>query len=393
MGGFHSICGRKKANPRYQISHQTSTLLKLSDGSTFQEGAPIKRTANVLLIQGIAPGGSTVIIKKYTLKSIQIPDLESINTMIEILNKWNHPNLVRYYIADYNKSNNDLIFISEYIPFNFEKILLKTQKKDQIKRYIRDILGLLKFLYSKKITDVNLKASNIMITKSETIKIRDYIANDYLSSVVTQPNHREDAKKEDKEIFYRNNDFIELAKILKEFYKISQYVQIDAKISKHLVDFICMLEKSSLIDHKDLIFEELLVHPFFSEKEEKNGDHFPVLSSENQAHVLTKKKGSQPFVSEAAFMTHELNEEDETKDRDFAEVFYKEVIKKNLETKDPGLEFSRRVKNLSLLQNSEAPMIDSKKVTSKRSIDEDASLQIKAKHDELLKKMMEQFNS
>lgn len=109
--------------------------------------------------------------------SKHIPKITSLINEIQILNKSDHLNVIKFLGIDISTKTNETFLIYEATSEGSIKSIIEkyqTPKLSIVKDYLRQILEGLNYLHSKGTVHRNLKCSNILVDKRGQIKISDF---------------------------------------------------------------------------------------------------------------------------------------------------------------------------------------------------------------------------
>ena len=176
----------KKACNSPQVSHK-STLLSLSESTSLfiQENLDLKLEKSLSIndrskiFQVIDPKGSNLC-----LKIVKLPAWESagevlsrLKEKIQISSRWPSNDLLIHYTSVHaNIQTNEIYFLSELCPRNFEDISSLPYSEKQIRDFVSQIVETLFFLQEQNFSLTNLKTENILIDSKGKIRIRDFIS-------------------------------------------------------------------------------------------------------------------------------------------------------------------------------------------------------------------------
>jgi tRNA A-37 threonylcarbamoyl transferase component Bud32 len=170
---------------------EKETPLSLSSSSSSDDEDDNNILSNYLIKSVIYSGVNSVVFhainiiddKEYAIKRIlcnfKKKKLAIIENEIKILKIVDHVCIVKFYEVLYDKENNFVYLIFEYI--NGEPILkslsdYKYEKIEgrRIKKFIRQILSALFYLHHNKIAHMDLKPDNILIDKYDNVYLIDF---------------------------------------------------------------------------------------------------------------------------------------------------------------------------------------------------------------------------
>jgi serine/threonine protein kinase len=124
--------------------------------------------------------GELIAIKSSKLSSNPLKaerELMRIRQEIMILTALDHPNIIKYFQADYCYEQNYVDIILEYVPSGSMKDLLlkyKNFSEQVIKIYTKQLLSGLDYLHTNGVVHRDLKSANVLITEDSTLKLTDF---------------------------------------------------------------------------------------------------------------------------------------------------------------------------------------------------------------------------
>jgi len=115
-------------------------------------------------------------VKIMNLKKLE-EHLDSIREEIAILNKLDHPNVVKYYETYIDKKF--IYLVMEYIDGGelFEKIAKQENQvfsEDMAARYMKKLFSALNHMHAQGIVHRDIKPENILLTKHDELKLVDF---------------------------------------------------------------------------------------------------------------------------------------------------------------------------------------------------------------------------
>jgi len=137
----------------------------------------IGRGSSSIVYKGIGLlTGEKVAIKQIYCKGLRPIEMEHLRTEIEIMKKVNHKNIIRLVDVINNQDDNIIYIITEFCDKGTLQDILIDQdlNESKIQTYIRQIAEGLRYLQSFNVVHRDLKLSNILLTKDNTIKIADF---------------------------------------------------------------------------------------------------------------------------------------------------------------------------------------------------------------------------
>ncbi len=151
-------------NLKYAISYIDEYCPKLSN----------KNLKDFSIIKSVGKGAYGEVYLTYEKQSNIICVLKIIKNLnmkeIEIQSKLCHPNIVKIY--GYFQKDNKLYIIQEYI--SGKDLTCGKYPIDKVKKYIRQLSEVLKYLQSQKIIHKDIKPQNIIINNLDNIKLTDF---------------------------------------------------------------------------------------------------------------------------------------------------------------------------------------------------------------------------
>jgi hypothetical protein len=273
MGKTISLCNQK--SPSRNNLLPSTNLLVMPDGSQYQINKKLSTAdSKVKTERAFAPGGKTVVIKRYPLREGAEVDIDSIEQAINIANSWQHNHLVQYHSVSFDRGLNELIIISDYNANTFEEFY-KLTTPAQVKQILSGLIQTLQFLIAeKKIAQVNLKKSNLLAKPNGTVVLRDYLLNGYLEYLVLGKN----ATRGNDGLFQQTNELDKLMEIIKGFYRFDERgVPLEIRNLKPLMT---LLDKEKDKRPEDIDWEAILSHPFFIEKDTPRTNHDKKINTE-----------------------------------------------------------------------------------------------------------------
>jgi mitogen-activated protein kinase kinase kinase ANP1 len=124
--------------------------------------------------------GELLAVKTYSLSVDEAKidkELMNIKRELSILRCLDHPNIIKYFQADYSVETDSIDILMEYIPSGCMNSLIKKYKSfgdGIIRNYTKQLLEGLNYLHSFKIVHRDLKSANILITEYGTLKLTDF---------------------------------------------------------------------------------------------------------------------------------------------------------------------------------------------------------------------------
>lgn len=111
------------------------------------------------------------ILKKINLQKVELN--EALNE-VKIMQKINHPNIIKYYNHFINEESLDIIM--EYASNgNIQnKYIYKNISNKQIYLFLQQLINAIKYLHSLKIVHGDIKPSNLLLDKNNNLKIADF---------------------------------------------------------------------------------------------------------------------------------------------------------------------------------------------------------------------------
>ena len=168
----------------------SSSAHEISFLSTHHENLPpIKWQRGALIGQGVygkvyqalnLETGELLAIKTSKLSSNKKKaqnQLRKIKQELGILKKLNHPNIIKYFQADYCNEKNYVDIILEYIPSGSMNDLLcryKSFPEPVVRNYTKQLLDGLDYLHSNSIVHRDIKSANVLVTEFSVLKLSDF---------------------------------------------------------------------------------------------------------------------------------------------------------------------------------------------------------------------------
>jgi mitogen-activated protein kinase kinase kinase ANP1 len=124
--------------------------------------------------------GELLAIKTYQVSSDAHRaerEILSIKSELNILKSLDHPNIIKYFQADYDPETNLVNILMEYIPSGPMNALItkyKSFSEPVIRNYTKQLLEGLAYLHSNEIIHRDLKSANILITEDSRLKLSDF---------------------------------------------------------------------------------------------------------------------------------------------------------------------------------------------------------------------------
>ncbi|QPG74136.1 hypothetical protein FOA43_001458 [Brettanomyces nanus] len=145
----------------------------------------------VLLVKSHVKHDSYYAVKIVNIKSLEKPmlnmsKLSNLNKIksemriINIVNQYHHPNLVKLYSIIKNETNDRIYFIMEYCPMgeltptNMTEAMGSEDSLINIQFKLQNIINGLEFLHSQHIVHRDIKPSNLLVDSLGVVKISDF---------------------------------------------------------------------------------------------------------------------------------------------------------------------------------------------------------------------------
>eukprot|EP01031_Cornospumella_fuschlensis_P035757 gene35757-43373_t len=147
-----------------------------NDPNIYQVGAEIGRGGFGVVFQAFnVRTGDFVAVKRFPLNSIDKESLNSIESEIELMQKLNHPNIVKY--IDTIRTKSYLYIVLEYMENGSLAAVIKkfgffTESLTAI--YVTQVLRGLKYLHEQGVLHRDIKGANILTTKDGMVKLADF---------------------------------------------------------------------------------------------------------------------------------------------------------------------------------------------------------------------------
>ena len=179
---------RKLKNPRQSSSFHSGTVkpkLHYKPGKIIFEDR--NRKVFSALCTSRTASGTGVIVKQFKISEPinrrKIELCETLVRMIENIAGLEHEHLVRYLEASYNLETQFFEVITEQLPITFDENYINDEY--HTKMYMLDVLETVRFLEEHGYTYLNLKPSNVLFDHSGTIKLRDFIGNHIIETLIS----------------------------------------------------------------------------------------------------------------------------------------------------------------------------------------------------------------
>ena len=141
-----------------------------------QLGTEIGRGGFAIVYQGFnVETGDFVAVKRFPLTSIDETSLGSIQAEIELMQRLNHPNIVKY--IDTIRSRDYLHIVLEYIENGSLSYVLRkfgSFSESLVAIYVAQILRGLVYLHEQGVLHRDIKGANILTTKDGHVKLADF---------------------------------------------------------------------------------------------------------------------------------------------------------------------------------------------------------------------------
>ena len=213
--------------------------------------------------QALSQKGRGLIVKEIIINSNDqdMPNIcEGLIGLINIASDFEHKNLVRYLQASFDGEK--LEILTEKMPLQFEEIVFS--QEIHVKIYLKQILKAMKYLYSKKIYNINLKTNNILFDRTGVLKIRDYIGKTFFNLLTNESSDESSMEDKGDDIY---KDIISLINLIRNLI-YGKSIKIENIKVYH--DFINNLQEFSKNKHID--FDFILNHDFlkYSQSDKNN---------------------------------------------------------------------------------------------------------------------------
>ena len=152
------------------------------------------------------------IAEPITLKKIEL--CEALVRMVEQVAGMDHPHLVRYLEASYNIETQFFEVITEQLPITFEENYINDEY--HTKMHMLDVLETIRFLEDRGLAYLNLKPSNILFDHSGTIKLRDFVGNHIIETLISNHEFLE----------HKNNRKTDTEVDIKSFMNLIRYIGV-----------------------------------------------------------------------------------------------------------------------------------------------------------------------
>ena len=278
-----SIIKKSKTNPKLE-----TTTLAIPNEIEYTIGKLISKSPNnkKYIKQALSQKGRGLIVKEILINTndVDMPNIcEGLIGLINIAADFEHKNLVRYIQASFDGEK--LEILTEKMPLQFEEIVFS--QEIHVKIYIKQILKAMKYLYSKKIYNINLKTNNILFDRTGVLKIRDYIGKTFfnlLTNESSDDNSIEDRREDD---IYK--DIISLINLIRNLIYGKSIKIEDIKVYH---DFINKLQEFS--KRREIDFDFILNHDFLKysqiDKKSFKTSRKKNLGGEYNSYTLIKPK-------------------------------------------------------------------------------------------------------
>eukprot|EP01064_Diplonema_japonicum_P035592 TRINITY_DN776_c9_g1_i1.p1 TRINITY_DN776_c9_g1~~TRINITY_DN776_c9_g1_i1.p1 ORF type:complete len:708 (+),score=92.37 TRINITY_DN776_c9_g1_i1:34-2124(+) len=127
----------------------------------------------------LLPGGSALACKQLEVGGQQEEELQTYMREIVTMKDLNHPNIVRYFYACYNREEGNIQLFMEYVQGGSLARLVRTiddhLSEAQAIRYMKQVLSGVAYLHEHGIVHRDLKGDNVLVDTSEGVcKISDF---------------------------------------------------------------------------------------------------------------------------------------------------------------------------------------------------------------------------
>ena len=348
--------------------------------------------------------------KTYAIKEICFDNLEKIRENIRreftLMKALNHPNIIKLHDVFFDNFNKNVYLVLDYYEKgDFSKFLKKKPLKEMYaKKYMRQLISGLKYLYENKILHRDLKLQNILVTNDLNIVITDfgfarYFENDtILQTICGSPLYMAPEiimKKKytpKSDLWSLGVIFFELLTGKPPFYA-KNMIELIQKIKKDPVKLPTEFENVLTTECKELLFSLLQKSPtkriewedLFDNKWFKTDE---ILDNENKLFEITMTGSKLPnlddydlnkseFLGENLFKHKSIKDsyssnnnsnKDSTKDskdsnRDSDELQFKMSMEENTDYNDPLVSSTDSFKSLN--KKDKVKKRDANNITSK----------------------------
>lgn len=136
---------------------------------------------------GLLPATSQLVaVKIIAVTSIVDAEVEKLQSELQLLRLFVHPNVVRFHGALWRPVEKDLCIFTEYVECGTVTAMVKrfgALPLAVIQRYLRQILSGLAYLHSLNVVHRDIKGENILVTKSGSVKLADFGCSGHIAAL------------------------------------------------------------------------------------------------------------------------------------------------------------------------------------------------------------------